>query len=55
MEKFKDLQYERPNPAKVKKDFLACVKRFPRWRVTVDHALKIGFGTDQYELVKLDK
>ena len=25
------------------------------WRVTVDHALKIGLGTDQYELVKLDK
>ena len=25
------------------------------WRVTVDHALKIGLGTDRYELVKLDK
>ena len=26
-----------------------------RWRVTVDHALKIGFGTDRYELIDLDK
>ena len=26
-----------------------------RWRVTVDHAVKIGFGTDQYELIDLDK
>ena len=26
-----------------------------RWRVTVDHALKIGLGTDKYELIDLDK
>jgi hypothetical protein len=26
-----------------------------RWRVTVDHAVKIGLGTDQYELIDLDK
>ena len=26
-----------------------------RWRVSIEHALKIGFGTDQYELVKIDK
>jgi uncharacterized Fe-S center protein len=26
-----------------------------RWRVTMDHAVKIGLGTDQYELVNLDK
>ena len=28
MEKFKDLQYQRPDPKKIKRDFLACVKRF---------------------------
>ena len=30
MEKFKDLTYTRPDPAKLKKDYLALVRKFEK-------------------------
>jgi uncharacterized Fe-S center protein len=35
-------------------DYIQAIHPHSNWRVTVDHAVKLGIGSDQYELIEVD-